>query len=104
MDIDTGQATVQEVFAEARRMGADLIEANHPYSRYGYFESLEQEISRDGVITSAVPGGLDLDFDLAEIVPGDLDANSKTLKRVWHSGTKDAAFIWPQGPTCTTSG
>lgn len=83
VDIDTGQATVQEVFAEARRMGADLIEANHPYSRYGYFESLEQEVNRDGVITSAVPGGMDLDFDLAEIVPGDLEANSKTLKRVW---------------------
>ncbi len=83
VEIDTGQATVQEVFAEARRMGADLIEANHPYSRYGYFESLEQEVHRDGVLTSAVPGGLDLNFELAEIVPGDLEANTKTIERVW---------------------
>jgi predicted metal-dependent phosphoesterase TrpH len=71
VDIDTGQATVQEVFAYAREMGADIIAVNHPYSEYGYFESLEKTL---------VPGGHDTGFDLVEITSWD---NTKTLKRVW---------------------
>lgn len=71
MDIDTGQATVQEIFSAARRMGAEIVAANHPYSDYGYFESIEK---------NAVPGGYDAGFDLVEITSND---NTKTLTRVW---------------------
>ncbi len=75
VDIDTGQATVQEIFATARRMGADIVEVNHPYSGYGYFESLRQGM---------VPGGLDTSFDLVEIERVAYDErNRKTLKHVW---------------------
>lgn len=79
VDIDTGQATVQEIFATARRMGADIIEVNHPYSDYGYFANQDKR---------AVPGGFDTSFDLVEIGPvtdnkNELVKNRETLERVW---------------------
>ncbi len=77
VDIDTGQASVQEIFAAARDMGADIVAVNHPYSEYGYFESLEKEL---------VPGGYDAGFDLVEITSGD---NSKTISRVWRMWNED---------------
>ncbi len=78
IDIDTGQSSVQEIFAAARRMGADVIAANHPYNGYGYFASLD-----DGV----VPGGYDPGFDLVEITGGGHDGNIRTLDRVWQMWT-----------------
>lgn len=85
VDIDTGQATVQELFAAARGMGADVIEVNHPYSEYGYFENHEH---------GKVPGGYDAGFDLVEIQPvsdnkGELARNRATLERVWQ--------LWNEG-------
>ena len=85
VDIDTGQATVQEIFASARRMGADVIEVNHPYSEYGYFENDEK---------NAVPGGFDTHFDLVEIAPvtdsqNQRNKNTETIQRVWE--------MWNQG-------
>jgi hypothetical protein len=79
VDIDTGQASVQDIFAAARRMGADIIEINHPYSDYGYFENQEK---------GAVPGGFDASFDLVEIQPlsdnkREPSRNQETLERVW---------------------
>jgi hypothetical protein len=95
VDIDTGQATVQEIFAAARDMGADIIEVNHPYSDYGYFNSLEKEV---------VPGGHDAGFDLVEIERSDLARNTKTLERVWRmwnegrriylAGGSDVHDVW----------
>lgn len=97
VDIDTGQATVQQIFAAARRMGADVIEANHPHSGYGYFTSLD---------AGSVPGGYDDAFDLVEIVPENNAANEKTLARVWQmwndghraylAGGSDAHDVWLQ--------
>jgi hypothetical protein len=95
IDIDTGQSSVQEIFAAARRMGADIVEANHPYNDYGYFTALEND---------AVPGGYDPGFDLVEIVSGGHEANAKTLERVWQmwnegkraylAGGSDAHDVW----------
>ncbi len=97
VDIDTGQATVQEIFAAARDMGADVIEANHPFSEYGYFEADSKD---------AIPGGFDLGFDLVEIEPYDHDRNTRTLERVWAlwndghraylAGGSDAHDVWLQ--------
>lgn len=102
-DIDTGKASVQEIFAAARRMGADIIEVNHPYSGYGYFQSLEQSIQRDDEITNAVPGGYDAGFDLVEMTSGD---NTRALQRVWQmwnegqrvylAGGSDAHDVWKE--------
>ena len=79
VEIDTGRASVQEIFAAARDMGADAIAVNHPYSDYGYFENLEKE---------AVPGGLEMGFDLVEIGPvldnrGEPSRNTDVIERVW---------------------
>jgi hypothetical protein len=79
VDIDTGQATVQDIFAAARHVGADVIAVNHPYSDYGYFENHEK---------NAVPGGFDSGFDLVEIQPlgdnkGELSRNRETLEKAW---------------------
>jgi hypothetical protein len=72
--VDTGTATVQELFREARRLGALVIQANHPFIPYGYFTS---------VANGVAPGGFDPDFDLIEIngsVPGD---DMKVVHRLW---------------------
>ncbi len=95
VDIDTGQATAKEVFAEARRMGADLVGANHPNSDYGYFTADREQ---------AIPGGFDWGFDLVEVVNGAPFANAATVKRVmemWNEdrrvflvGGSDAHDVW----------
>ena len=72
ISIDVGGATVQKIFAEARRMGADVVQVNHPYIDYGYFRSRERE---------AVPGGYSLDFDLVEISAA--ESNEETIPSVW---------------------
>jgi hypothetical protein len=81
--IDPGQSTVQEIFAEARRMGADIIEANHPYMGYGYFSSRDKEM---------IPGGYDSTFELVEIEAafhnGGSERNEQTLATVWQMWTK----------------
>jgi len=58
LKIEPGVSTVTEIFAEARRLGAKIIQTNHPYSTYGYFRSLDQDL---------VPGGFDPAFDLIEL-------------------------------------
>jgi hypothetical protein len=72
--IDTSDTDVHAVFAEARRMGAEVVQVNHPFIPYGYLTSLH-----DGV----APGGWDPGFDLLEInshVPAD---DAKVLKAAW---------------------
>ncbi len=90
VDLDTGQATVQQIFSTARDMGADIVAVNHPYSEYGYFTSLEK---------NAAPGGWDDGFDLIEIGPvldnkDEQARNRDTLHhtwRLWNSG--DEAYL-----------
>ena len=63
-----------EVFAEARRQGAQVVQVNHPFIPYGYFAS---------VAAGTAPGGFDPGFDLIEInsaVPND---DAKVLERLW---------------------
>jgi hypothetical protein len=79
--IDTGKASVQEIFAEARRMGAKIVAVNHPYSEYGYFESLDKD---------AAPGGFDDGFDLIEIeIPEYSERTRRTVQRAWE--------LWSEG-------
>ncbi|MBT8079812.1 MAG: CehA/McbA family metallohydrolase [Gammaproteobacteria bacterium] len=106
VDIDTGQASVQEIFAEARRMGAELISANHPSNNYGYFTSLEKP--------GAVPGGYDARFDLIEIVsatdPAENEASARRAWMYWNEGHRkylvggsDTHDVWSEhsGSTLT---
>ena len=99
--IDIGSAPVQAIFAEARRLGADIVHVNHPYGDYGYFRSLEREVVRNGVAGSAVPGGYADGFDVVEITAGD---NRATLRRTWQlwnaghraylAGGSDVHDVW----------
>jgi predicted metal-dependent phosphoesterase TrpH len=93
VDIDTGVATVQQVFGEARRLGADVISVNHPYDDYGYFANLEQP--------GMVPGGYDRGFDLVEIEPLDHEQTAKRTWQLWNEGHRayfaagsDAHDVW----------
>jgi hypothetical protein len=72
--VDTGTATVQQLFAEARRLGALVIQVNHPFIPYGYFTS---------VAAGVAPGGFDPDFDLLEINASAPDDDMKVVRRLW---------------------
>ncbi len=88
LGIDTSRTTVQAVFADARRMGAEVVEINHPFIPYGYFTS---------VAAGVAPGGFDPAFDLVEInasVPTDDD---KVLKSLWDDWTAGRAHYLAAG-------
>ena len=73
--LDMSQASVQDVFREAHRMGAAFIEVNHPYDPgEGYFGSLERGVAN---------GGFDGDFDFLEINGAQADNDDKTLASAW---------------------
>lgn len=74
LQVDTSTASVTQVLKEARRMGASVVQANHPFIPFGYFSS---------VAAGVAPGGFDAGFDLVEInsnVPKD---DPKVLARMW---------------------
>ena len=72
--IDTSTASVGEIFAEARREGAQVIQVNHPFIPYGYFAS---------VAAGVAPGGFDPGFDLIEINSANPNDDTKVLERIW---------------------
>jgi len=75
MTLEMNKATVQEVFAEAHRMGAELIEVNHPYNPgEGYLASLDHGVAS---------GGFDPNFDFLEINGAEPDKDERTLNAAW---------------------
>lgn len=77
--IDTGTATAHEILQEARRLGAMVVQANHPFITYGYYTS---------AAAGTVPGGFDPDIDLLEInasEPGE-DRVAAQLWQYWNEG------------------
>lgn len=77
--IDTGTATAHEILHEARRLGATVVQANHPFITYGYYTS---------AAAGTVPGGFDPDVDLLEInasEPGE-DRVAEQLWQYWNEG------------------
>jgi hypothetical protein len=54
LSITPGTASVDEIFQEARDLGASVVQANHPSNPYGYFSSLD---------SNTVPGGFNPGFD-----------------------------------------
>ena len=93
LEIDTSTATAAEVLVEARRLGADAIQANHPFIPYGYLSSLE---------AGTVPGGFAPDFDLLEMNGPDDDAAVFARagqfwtqgQRIFLSAGSDAHDVW----------
>jgi hypothetical protein len=72
--IDTSTASVAQVFAEARRLGASVVQVNHPFIPYGYFASLAAGVA---------PGGFNPGFDLIEINSAQSADDGKVLARIW---------------------
>ncbi|NDU99680.1 CehA/McbA family metallohydrolase [Pseudoroseicyclus tamaricis] len=96
LEVDTSTATAAEIMAEARRMGADAIQSNHPFIPYGYLASLEGGV---------VPGGFAPDFDLLELNgEGDDAAVFARAGQLWSKGQQiylsagsDAHDVWNDG-------
>jgi hypothetical protein len=74
LSIDTGTATVDQLFREARRLGASVIQVNHPFIPYGYFTS---------VAGGVAPGGFNPGFDLIEVNASAPDDDMKVVHRLW---------------------
>jgi hypothetical protein len=72
--IDPGVATVDEIFAEARRLGATIVQVNHPLIAYGYFTSLAAGVA---------PGGFNPGFDLVEINAEETATDEQLYQRMW---------------------
>ena len=79
-ELEMATASVQQVFAEARRLGADILAVNHPYADDGYFANLEQ--------SDVVPGGYDEHFDLIEIGDGDSQQTAERAWQFWNQGKR----------------
>jgi hypothetical protein len=78
--IDTGTATIDQMLGEARRQGALVVQANHPFIPYGYLASLAAGVA---------PGGFNPGFDLLEInaaAPGDDAKVLGALHGFWDGG------------------
>ncbi len=93
--IDIGTAGVDAIFEEARKHGATVIQANHPWIPYGYFAS---------VTGGVAPGGFNPAFDLIEINAAAPDDDVKVLRSAWNfwngghryylSGGTDTHDVW----------
>ena len=80
--IDTSTASVAQIFAEARREGASVVQVNHPFIPYGYFASLAAGVA---------PGGFNGGFDLIEINAAAPQDDVKVLARAaefWNAGER----------------
>ncbi len=79
LGVDTTTATADELFRDARRMGASILQSNHPFLLYGYLASLSSQ---------TVPGGFNAGFDLLEInadLPNDDAKVLAVLWRLWNA-------------------
>ncbi len=95
--IDTSQTTIDGVLAEARRLGASVVQINHPFIPYGYFASLDGGVA---------PGGWNPGFDLVEINGDNMKDDDKVLAKLaafWNRGERyyltagtDTHDVWNQ--------
>jgi hypothetical protein len=93
--IDTSTATVDQILAEGRRLGALVMQVNHPFIPYGYFASLAAGVA---------PGGFNPHFDLIEINATVPEDDVKVLHALWAfwnagdryylSGGTDVHDVW----------
>jgi hypothetical protein len=74
LKLDTGTATIDELLKEGRRLGATVVQVNHPFIPYGYFTS---------VAAGVAPGGFNPAFDLIEINAEEPADDVKVLQTLW---------------------
>ncbi|MCP3920957.1 MAG: CehA/McbA family metallohydrolase [Desulfobacterales bacterium] len=78
LTVNPGTASIDELFAEARNMGALSITANHPYMPYGIFYALDN---------GKVPGGFNPKFDLVELnAAGYIEKTIARMHDLWAKG------------------
>jgi hypothetical protein len=80
--IDPSVATIDDVFKEARRLGALVIQVNHPFIPYGYLTSVKAGVA---------PGGFNPHFDLLELnaeAPEDDVKVMHFLWKAWNAGSR----------------
>jgi hypothetical protein len=95
VSVPVNRSSAEALFAEARRMGADVVQINHPFIDYGYFRSHE---------AGGVPGGFSEGFDVVEI--SSTYPNEQTIPAVWamwnagqrkyFSAGSDAHDVWQE--------
>lgn len=86
LSVNPAKSTVQEIFAAARELGAEIIVANHPMIMYGYLTSLDNNV---------IPGGFDPNFDNFEI---NSDGKYKeAIPRIWEYWTKGKFYPFTAG-------
>jgi hypothetical protein len=88
LQVDTGTATIEQIFQEARRQGAIVVQANHPFIPYGYFTSLG---------AGTVPGGFNPSFDLMEINAQAPTDDEKVLHALWKAWTEGHHYYLSAG-------
>ena len=82
LGIDTSRANIDQVLGEARRLGAQVVQINHPFIPYGYFASLDAGVA---------PGGWNPGFDLVEINAANMADDPKVLAKLaafWNRGDR----------------
>ena len=79
LTVDTSTADIHTILAEARRLGASIVQVNHPFIPYGYFAS---------VAAGVAPGGFDPAFDLVEM-NADIGDDERVFHRMWE--------LWNEG-------
>jgi hypothetical protein len=75
LEIDTGTATIDEIIREGRRLGAVVVQVNHPFIPFGYFTSVSNGVA---------PGGFNPSFDLIEINAQAPKDDMKVLQALWN--------------------
>lgn len=71
--IDSGKAPVQSIIDQRDALGAEAIQVNHPYIKYGYYTNVENETTTGGYYPR---------YDLLEVnADGEYE---KTLRKAWN--------------------
>ncbi|GGX67611.1 CehA/McbA family metallohydrolase [Saccharospirillum salsuginis] len=75
--INSGVASVQDIIDQRDALGADAIQVNHPYIKYGYYTNVENDTATGGYYPR---------FDLLEVnADGEFE---KTLRKAWDHWTE----------------
>lgn len=84
--LNSGVASVQDIIAQGDALGADAIQVNHPYIKYGYYTNTENETATGGYFPH---------FDLLEVnADGEYE---KTIRKAWDHWTHGERFYLSAG-------
>ncbi|MBS0578830.1 MAG: CehA/McbA family metallohydrolase [Proteobacteria bacterium] len=82
LTVDTSTASVEQVLAEARRMGAAVVQVNHPFIPFGYLTSVANKVA---------PGGMNEGFDVLEFNSSQAQDDERVFAKLgeyWNARTQ----------------